>query len=146
MSVLQRPVSPQPSPFVSGRAFAYIGIGLFESVQPGIKGGSSFGPKLYEMPAMPKPDQSKQYLWSASANAALSSLFKLFLANLSAADKVSIDANELAIYNQLKSTTSEDVLKRSEAFGRSIAMAIWDWSTSDKFSISSGTYSPLNEP
>jgi hypothetical protein len=85
MSVLQRPVNPQPSPFVSGRAFAYIGIGLFESVQPGIKGGSSFGPKLIEMPSMPKPDQSKEYLWSASANAALASLFKLFLANLSAA-------------------------------------------------------------
>jgi hypothetical protein len=146
MSVLQRPVNPQPSPFVSGRAFAYIGIGLFESVQPGINGGSSFGPKLLEMPAMPKPDQSKEYLWSASANAALSSLFKLFLANLSAANKTSIDANELAIYNQLKLTTSEDVLKRSEAFGRSIATAIWDWSTTDNFSITSGTYTPLNEP
>ena len=76
MSVLQRPVTPQPSPLVATRAFAYIGIGLFESVQPGIKGGSSFGPKLYEMPAMPKPDNSQEYLWSASANAALSSLFK----------------------------------------------------------------------
>jgi len=146
MSVLQRPVNPQPSPFVSGRAFAYIGIGFFESVQPGIKGGSSFGPKLFEMPAMPKPDHSKEYLWSASANAALASLFKLFLANLSAADKVSIDANELVIYNQLKLTTSEEILKRSEAFGRSIATAIWGWSTTDNFSITSGTYTSLNEP
>jgi len=146
MSVLQRPVNPQPSPFVSGRAFAYIGIGLFESVQPGINGGSSFGPKLFEMPAMPKSDHSKDYLWSASANAALASLFKLFLANLSAADKASIDANELAISNQLKLTTSDDVLKRSEAFGRSIATAIYNWSTTDNFSITSGTYTPLNEP
>lgn len=146
MSVLQRPVTPQPSPFVAGRAFAYIGIGLFESVQPGINGGSSFGPKLLEMPAMPKPDHSKEYLWSASANAALSSLFKLFLANLSPADKASIDANEIAIYNQLKLTTSEDVLKRSEAFGRSIATAVFNWSTTDNFSITSGGYTPLNEP
>ena len=146
MTILQRPVTPQPSPFVQGRLFAYIGVGLFESVQPGIKGGSSFGPKLYQMPAMPKPDHSKDYLWSASANAALASMFKQFLANLSVANRASIDSNEIVIYNQLKLTTSDDVLKRSEAFGRSIATAIYNWSTTDNFSITSGTYKPLNEP
>ena len=146
MSVLQRPVNPQPSPLVAMRAFAYIGIGLFESVQPGINGGSSFGPKLYEMPAMPKPDNSKEYLWSASANAALSSLFKLFAPNLSLADKTAIDANEAAIHNQINLTTADDVLERSEAFGRSIATAIFNWSTTDNFSIASTTYIPVNEP
>jgi hypothetical protein len=146
MTVLQRPVSPQPNPIVASRRFAYIGIGLFESVQPGIKGGSSFGPKLIEMPAMPKPDNSKEYLWSASANAALSSLFKLFAPNLSPADMAAIDANEVAIYNQLKLTTAEDVLQRSQAFGRSVASAIYNWSTTDNFSIASTTYTQINEP
>jgi hypothetical protein len=146
MTTLQLPVNPQPVVFVQNRAFAYIGIGLFESVQPGIKGGSSFAPKLYEMPAMPKPDNSKEYLWSASANAAMSSLVKLLLASLSPADKAAIDAKEAAIYNQLKLTTAEDVLQRSQAFGRAIAAAIYDWSTTDNFSVSSGTYTPLNEP
>jgi len=145
MSVLQRPAAPQ-LPFGPSRSYGYIGIGLFESVQPGIKGGSSFGPKLLEMPTMPKPDHSKEYLWSASANAALSSMFKLFLNNLTPADKTAIDANEAAVRNQLSSTTTEDVLQRSEAFGRSIATAIFNWSTSDNFSITSGTYTPLNEP
>ena len=145
MSVLQRPYSTT-NPIIAMRYFAYIGIGLFESVQPGIKGGSSFGPKLIEMPAMPKPDNSKEYLWSASANAALASLFKLFVANLSVADKASIDANEIAIHNQLKATASEDVLQRSEAFGRSIATAIWNWSTTDNFSVASTSYTQVNEP
>jgi hypothetical protein len=145
MAVLQRPYSLN-NPIVAMRYFSYIGIGLFESVQPGIKGGSSFSPKLLEMPAMPKVDHSKEYSWSASANAALASLFKLFVANLSAADKASVDANEMAIYNQLKATTSEDVLKRSEAFGRSIATAIWNWSTTDNFSVASTSYIPVNEP
>jgi hypothetical protein len=146
MSVLQRNVSPQPSPFVGGRAYAYIGIGLFESVQPGINGGSSFGPKLLEMPMMPKPDHSKKYLWSASANAALASMFKLFLANLSVADKAAIDAHEAAIHDQLALTNPADVLERSEAFGRSIATAMFNWSTTDNFSITSGTYVPLGQP
>ena len=58
-----------------------------------------------------------------------------------------IDANEAAIRNQLKlMPTSEDVLQRSEAFGRSIATAIWDWSTTDNFSIASTTYTQVNEP
>jgi hypothetical protein len=147
MEVLQRPVNPQPNPVVAMRRFAYIGIGLFESVQPGIKGGSSFGPKLIDMPVMPKPDHSKEYLWSASANAALASLFKMFAPNLSPANMAAIDANEIAIRNQLKSMpTTEDVLQRSEAFGRSIATAIWNWSTTDNFSIASTTYQQLNEP
>ncbi len=146
MTTLQLPVTPQPVVFVQNRAFAYIGIGLFESVQPGIIGGSSFAPKLYQMPAMPKPDNSKEYLWSASANAAMSGLVKLLLASLSPADRAAVDAKEAAIYNQLKLTTPEDVLQRSQAFGRSIATAIYEWSITDNFSVSSGTYTPLNEP
>jgi len=145
MAVLQRTTAGQ-LPFNPARSYAYIGIGLFESVQPGIAGGSSFGPKLLEMPIMPKPDHSKEYLWSASANAAMSSLIKLFLNNLTPADRTAIDANEAAIRNQLSSTTAEDVLQRSEAFGRSIATAIFTWSTTDNFIITSGTYTPLNEP
>lgn len=146
MTNLQLSASPQPNVFAQNRAFAYIGIGLFESVQPGIKGGSSFSPKLYEMPKMPKPDMSKDYLWSASANAALASMFKLFLSSLTPANAATIDAKEAEIYNQLKQTTSEDVLRRSEAFGRSIATAIFNWSTSDNFNISSVGYTPVNEP
>ncbi len=145
MATLQRPVTPQPAVFIQVRAYAYIGVGLFESVQPGIKGGSSFSPKLYQMPAMPKIDHSKKYLWSESANAALASMFKMLIPSLSEADKASIDANEIAIYNKLKLTTPEDVMKRSEAFGRSVATAIYNWSTTDNFSITSGSYTPLNE-
>lgn len=143
---LQLPAAPQPVVLAQYRAFAYIGVGLFESVQPGIKGGSSFSPKLYEMPAMPKPDRSKDYLWSASANAALASMFKLFLVNLTDVDKGSIDAKEAALYNQLKALASEDVLQRSAAFGRSIATAIYNWSTTDHFKLTSEGYMPSNEP
>ncbi|HEY0752238.1 MAG TPA: hypothetical protein VGD26_13855, partial [Chitinophagaceae bacterium] len=146
MIALQRPITPQPAVFPQSRAYAYIGIGLFESVQPGINGGSSFSPKLYMMPAMPKPDHSKKYLWSASANAALASMFKQLLATLSVADRAAIDAKELAIFNQLSQTTPQDVMLRSQAFGRSIANAIYNWSTSDNFAVTTGNYTVINEP
>ena len=146
MSTLQQPVNPQPVVFVQNRAYAYIGIGLFEAVQPGITGGSSFSPKLYQMPAMPKPDKSKVYSWRASANAALCSLFKSFLASLSVANKASIDAHEAAIRSQLQLTVPADVLQRSEEFGRSIATAIFNWASSDNFSIASTTYIQSTTP
>lgn len=146
METLQRLMAPQPNPIVQGRAFAYIGIGLYEAVQPGIKGGSSFAPKLYEMPAMPKPDMSKDYLWSASANAALASLFKLFSAGITIVNKASIDAMEATIRSQLRMQASEDVIRRSEAFGRAVAMAIYNWSATDNFSIASTTYTQVNAP
>ena len=145
MTVLQRTVAPQPLVFIQARAYAYIGVGLFEAVQPGIQSGKSLSNKLYQMPAMPKPDHSKKYLWSASANAAIASMLKQFLVSLSPANKASIDAKELAIYNQLMLTNNDDVMIRSAAFGRSIATAIYNWSTSDNFSVTSGTYSPLTQ-
>lgn len=146
MAELQKPVAPQPSPLVQSRAFAYIGVGLYEAVQPGIKGGSSFSPKLYEMPKMPKPDMSKEYLWSASANAALASLFKLFSAGLSMVDKASIDAREAQIRSQLLTMAPEAVIQRSEAFGRAVAATIYEWSTTDNFSTASTSYTPTIAP
>jgi hypothetical protein len=88
---------------------------------------------------MPKPDMSKDYLWAASANAALSRMFKRFL-TLSAADTVNINAAETANYNQMKLTTPEPVLIRSRAFGQAIAEAIYSWSLSDNFNLASTGY------
>ncbi|MEO5984978.1 MAG: vanadium-dependent haloperoxidase [Ferruginibacter sp.] len=144
MARIQLP-NTAPAPPLNYRNFAYIGVGLFESVQPGINGGSSFSPKLYQMPAMPKPDMSKDYLWSASANAALASMFKLFLtgsAGLTNANRTSVDSLEAANYGRFQLLATADVLQRSQAFGRSIATAIYNWSTTDNFTLASDGWVP----
>jgi hypothetical protein len=146
MTQLQLPVSPQPAVLLQNRNFAFIGVGLYEAVQPGIKGARSLSHELYQMPAMPKPDRSEDYLWSASANAALASMFKLFLGSLTTVNKASIDSMEAANTSRFRLTAPEDVLARSEAFGRSIATAIYNWSTTDNFILSSAGYTPLNFP
>ena len=146
MNRLQMPVTPQPVLLAQHRAFAYIGVGLYESVQPGIKDASSLSKKLYQMPDMPQIEGSKDYLWSASANAALASMFKLFLGSLTTVNQASIDSMEAANYNRLRITTSDEVLQRSQAFGRSVATAIYNWSTTDNFTLASTGYTPLNEP
>ena len=137
--------NPAGAPPTNFRNFAYVGVGLFESVQPGINGGSSFAPKLYQMPAMPKPDMSKDYLWSASANAAMAGMFKLFLTGatgLTNANRTTVDSMEAANYGRFQALASEAVLQRSRDFGRSIAMAIYNWSTTDNYTLASVGWVP----
>lgn len=140
MADVQRPSNPQPVVILSFRNFGYVGVGLYEAVHPGIKGSVSLSTKLYQMPVMPGIMKGEDYSWSASANAALARMFKLFLAGLSDVDKASIDSMENATKNKLRKWTPEDVLDRSEDFGRAIAQAIYDWSLSDNFNLGSQGY------
>lgn len=138
----QRPASPQPVVILANRNFGFIGVGLYEAVRPGAKGSASLSSWLYQMPAMPEADLSQKYLWSESANAALASMFKLFLVNLTDANKASIDSMENANYKRFSSDNSDAVLMRSQAFGRAIAEAIYNWSTTDNFNLSNVGYVP----
>ena len=47
---------------MNGVYFAYLGIGLYESVQPGIKNARSLSSVLYQMPQMPQTDNNG-YNW-----------------------------------------------------------------------------------
>ncbi|MEJ7738293.1 MAG: vanadium-dependent haloperoxidase [Chitinophagaceae bacterium] len=120
--------------------FGYIGDGLYESVHPGIKGSVSLSTKLYQMPGMPAAAPSQPYLWAASANAALASMSRLLLAGLTDANKASIDSLERVYNERFASGTSEAVFSRSQAFGRSIAATVHDWSKTDNLNISNAGY------
>ncbi|WP_147205329.1 vanadium-dependent haloperoxidase [Segetibacter aerophilus] len=137
---IQLLANPQPVLILNHRNFGYIGVGLYESVRPGITGSVSLASKLYQMPPMPQPELNKEYSWSSSANAALASMFKQFLLGLTDANKASIDSLENANNTRFRLSINDEVLTRSQAFGRSIANSIFNWSTSDNFSLSSQGY------
>jgi hypothetical protein len=140
MARIQLRTAPQPVVLLNSRNFGYIGVGLYEAVRPGIKGAVSLSAKLYQMPVMPQPEMHREYLWGASANAALASMFKQFIVGLTDADKARIDSMENAYTNQFRLSTSDAVLSRSQAFGRTIATAVYNWSTTDNFNLSSEGY------
>lgn len=142
ISQIQQPANPQPVVILNYRNFGYVGVGLYESVRPGIKGSVSLSSVLYQMPQLPSVQIGQDYLWSASANAALASMFKQFLAGLSQADIASIDSMEDANNDRFRLSISDATLNRSQAFGRSIATAIYNWSKSDNFNLSSTGYTP----
>ncbi|MEJ7767266.1 MAG: vanadium-dependent haloperoxidase [Chitinophagaceae bacterium] len=134
--------NPPPFGLLNLNNIGYIGVGLYESVQPGIKGSVSLSTKLYQMPAMPMADKNKDHLWAASANAAMASMLRLFLSGLTDANKTSIDSLENIYTERFASITSRDVVSRSQAFGRSIATAIHNWSKTDNLNVSNTGYTP----
>jgi hypothetical protein len=80
---------------------------------------------------MPEQKPTNIILWSASANAALPSMFKQFLTGLTDADKASIDSLKKAYNDRFKLRVPDAVIARSQDFGRSIANAIYNWSTTE---------------
>ena len=123
----------------NGVHFAYMGIGLYESVRYGIKNSVSFSTKLNQMPAMPGKENNNGYNWELSANAALASMVRQFYQGLTDANKASIDSLENA-YNQKNGGSASTTFKRSQTFGRSIAEAIYKWYLTDNLNGSNTGY------
>ncbi|MBC6605813.1 vanadium-dependent haloperoxidase [Hymenobacter sp. BT188] len=132
--------TPQPNVLANNRAFGYIGVGLYETVRPGIRGAVSLSTKLYQMPPMPTPEPGREYLWGASANASLASMYKQLLVGLTDSDRARMDSLENAYNNRYRLSTADAVLTRSQAHGRAVASAIYAWSATDNFNTGSQGY------
>src|SRR6266496_2938007 len=125
---------------LNGAYFGYLGIGLYESVRYGIKNSVSLSTQLYQMPEMPARENNNGYNWEESANVAMASLLRSFNTGLTPANNASIDSLENAYNERLKSDGDLTSFERSQAFGRSIATAVRNWSLTDKFNPSNAGY------
>ena len=129
------------SVLANGAFFGYIGIGLYESVRNIDPNAISLSEKLYQMPQMPAKENGKSYNWQLSANTAMANLTRHFFIGISTADSASIDSLENA-YNQKARYTGADEFVRSQAFGKSIADAIYNWYLTDDINLSNIGYVP----
>ena len=128
---------------LNGAYFGYIGIGLYESVRYGIQNSVSLSTKLYQMPQMPARENNNGYDWQVSANAAMAAMLRSFNTGLTAANNASIDSLENAYNQKLFSDDSDSTsFKRSQAFGRSIATAMYNWYLTDNLNLSNAGYVP----
>jgi hypothetical protein len=118
------------SPGVTGRAFAYTGLSLYESIVPGMPGYRSILP-FVGGPTTVVPADCQSYYWPASANAAMASMIRNLFESTSAANKVTIDSLEDAFNTQFQGEAHANVLQNSADFGRSVAEAIFEWSKTD---------------
>ncbi|MEO6456058.1 MAG: vanadium-dependent haloperoxidase [Ginsengibacter sp.] len=127
---------------LNGAYFGYIGVGLYESVRYELKNSVSLSTKLYQMPQMPAKENSNNYNWQVSANAAMAAMLRSYNTGLTTANNASIDSLENAYNDKLKSETGAASFTRSQTFGRSIATAIYNWSLTDNFNPSNAGYVP----
>ncbi|MDB5112187.1 MAG: PA-phosphatase [Mucilaginibacter sp.] len=118
----------------ASRAYAYISIASYESAVPGISSSGSLAGQLNGLSAgsLPKPVDGQEYNWAISSNAATSEMIRrMFEINITKDNATAIDNLETQNKSSLSAGVSNDVITRSEAFGKSIAAAIYNYSKTD---------------
>ncbi len=123
--------TPGFGPGVTGRAFAYSGLALYESVVPGMLSYQSYLSKVTGQAVL--IDKKKDYYWPASANAAMAEIMRNLFNATSASNKATIEALEASNYASYQGAAPSDQLETSASFGRNIAKAVFEWSKTDGF-------------
>jgi len=131
LRILRLPAGANPFGMNGNRFFAYCGIGLYESVVPGMPAYKSLYGQLTDMPAMPSTQPGLAYHWPTCANAALAYLNKNFFTNTPDANKISMDSLENVLNAAYQTEVEAVTFQRSVEFGKTVAQKIFDWSKTD---------------
>ena len=123
------------------RYYAYSGVAAFESLAPGTLFGEFAHKNWNGLSGLPDIEVEKKYFWPASVNTSLASMNRNIFINASTVDKAAIDSLENALNNSFLSEDA-DVLTRSNAFGKSVADAVFNWSETDGYKHASDSYTP----
>jgi hypothetical protein len=125
------------------RCQAYCGIALYESVVPGMPAYQSLFGQLTDFPAMPSTEPGKAYNWAASANAALAEMNRRLFPATANANKFSMDSLEKSWQAKYAAETDAATMDRSIAFGKEVAMRVFNWAATDG---SANVYPPYVPP
>ena len=119
------------SPPVASRAFAYLGVALYEALVPGMPGYRSLAGQVNALDPVPAPESGAQYHWALVANSVLAASARLLYPTASVADQAVVDSIESAWVSHFRSETTPEVAARSASRGRAVAYAIFAWSVRD---------------
>ncbi len=126
----------------NGAHYAYIGIGLYEAVKPGIRDAVSLSSVVNTMPAMPQKEDNEGYDYEISANAVMADMTRKFFNGLTIANNKSIDSLESAYNESLTPSAGSASAERSKKYGKAIADAVYNWFLTDNFNGSNAGYIP----
>lgn len=122
------------------RHFVYAGIAALESIGPGIPAHSHLSSKWNELSGLPTPDYTIRYYYPANVNAAMAFINKALFPNASEADKAAIDSLETALKQDFLSSQSSSLIAASEAFGKAVAGAVFNWAETDGYKNAGRSY------
>ena len=124
--------TPSNSPTFASRAFGYTGFTMYESVVNSSSSHASLGGQLNQLPVLPTPEKNKQYNWALSLNAGQAAILRSIYIQTSKENKTKIDSLETILYHSFADTIADQkIAKRSVAYGKAVASAIFEWSKTD---------------
>src|SRR5215203_4291452 len=131
LDMLRVPLAAGAGSQAAGRAMAYCGIAVYESVVPGMPAYQTLTGQLNSFPEMPATEPGKAYHWAASANAALAEMNRRLFPTASAANKTQIDNLENTLQAGYAAGADAETLQRSIAFGKEVATRVFEWAAAD---------------
>lgn len=119
-------------PPAASRAFAYIGLAVYESVVAGMPEYRSLSDEFPGM-VLPGIDRERIYHWPTCANSAYAQILRKFYPHIRDGDIARINWLENKYKNQFSDEIPGDVFNRSQNFGSAIANAVFDYSVTDLY-------------
>ena len=123
--------TPGNSPTYASRCFGYLGVTMYESVVHADSSRLSLAGQLSGLPVLPRPDPGVAYVWPMVLSSGQAAILRFLYNHTSDANKQRIDSLENATAATFASSHPESAISVSQAYGRAVAAAIANWSTSD---------------
>ncbi len=121
------------TPTYSSRSLGYLGLAFYESIVPGDSTHRSLSGQLNGL-SLPMAESGKPYHWVLSLNAAQDTLLKLLYPIPGNSHRViheRIDSLHQSVFKEQSKGISLETIERSVQFGKAVAVAIYNWSSSD---------------
>lgn len=123
--------TPNVSPPVASRAFAYLGVSLYEAARPGMPGHASLAGQLNGLSALPDAAGDGRHDAAVAANVALASMMREMFPGMPADLRRRVDAEERAFHERFARSLPVEVVRSSEQYGRSLVRALQAWAAAD---------------
>lgn len=122
------------SPPVASRIYGYTGVLIYESVLPGLPDFRTMEGQVNELSDLPRPDASLEYDWLTVMNDAIYYGINYFLERQLTGEITTLNNTRAQQVEARKAAgISEEVIERSQKYGRELAFAIEEWAKNDNF-------------
>lgn len=119
------------SPPVASRSFGYLGITVFEAAVGGSDKLVSLVGQLQGLEQVPQREPGAAYDEAVVISAAMSDAIVFYFGNTGPTGQRSINIAQTKWRALVVDGVAEDVVQRSEAYGKAVAASIFAWSQSD---------------
>jgi hypothetical protein len=123
--------TPTYSPPVASRSFGYLGITAYEAAVGGSEHLVSLVGQLNGLESVPQREAGAQYDETIIISSAMSDAIVFYFGNTGPTGQRSINIAQTKWRASVVEGIAEDVVRRSEAFGKAMAASIFAWSQSD---------------